>query len=263
MLIRNIGNHVRKQDWFSVSVEIIVVVVGLFMAFQLDRWWEQRGDREQEQLYIQRLVNEVETDIEAISYAVELAEVRQGFAELLMRVGQDPVAADDKPVQFLAAVSQAAFTFTPSLVSHTFDDLRSTGNMDLIRSAEVKEALFGYYSFDEAQRQFISLNQKIEFRYFELSAGILDHEQYSLVQDNWFVVTPNDLPRLEKETVDQEAFRQAVERLRSRPETLSWLQRVHGLQRELILMNSIRLSRAEALLESLLQHSNGDTQTPR
>jgi len=27
--------------------EIIVVIVGLMLAFQLDRWWEQRGERAQ------------------------------------------------------------------------------------------------------------------------------------------------------------------------------------------------------------------------
>ena len=67
MLIRDLGDHVRKQNWFSVFVEIAVVVVGLFMAFQLDRWWEQRGDQKREQQYIQRLVTEIETDIEMIT----------------------------------------------------------------------------------------------------------------------------------------------------------------------------------------------------
>ena len=251
MLIRNIGEHFRKQDWFSVCVEIIVVIVGLFMAFQLDRWWEQRGDRQQEQAYIQRLVTEVETDIESITYAIKLAEVRQGFAELLMSVAKDPTAADEKPVQFLAAVAQAPFTFTPSLVSHTFDDLRATGNMGLIRNPGIKAALYRYYSFDEAQRQFISLNLMVEFRHFELTAGVLTDDQYRFIQDNWFVVTPNDLPRLDNESVDRDEYQRAVERLRNRPEALSWLQRVRGLQRELILMHGIRLSRAEALLETL------------
>ncbi len=260
MLIRNIGEHVRKQDWFSVSVEIIVVIVGLFMAFQLDRWWEQRGERQQERQYIQRLVTEVETDIKAITYAVNLAQVRQGFVELLMSVAADPAAADGKPVQFLAAVVQAPFTFTPSLVSHTFDDLRSTGNMALIHNSGIKTALFDYYGFDQGQRQFLSLNLMVEFRHFELTAGVLSDEQYRFVQDNWFVVTPDDLPRLEEESVDQEQFRQAVERLRNRSEAMSWLQNVRGLQRELILMNGIRLSRAEALLESLQQYQAKSSQ---
>ena len=35
MLIRNIGEHVRKQDWFPVSVEIVVVIVGFFKGLSI------------------------------------------------------------------------------------------------------------------------------------------------------------------------------------------------------------------------------------
>ena len=85
---------------------------------------------------------------------------------------------------------------------------------------------------------------------------MLTDDQFKFVQDNWFVVTRNDLPRLDNELVDQNEFRRAVERLRSRPEALAWLQKVRGLQHELILMNNIRLSRAGELLESLRQHQD-------
>jgi hypothetical protein len=251
MLIRNLGKSIRNQDWFAVLVEVLVVMVGLFIAFQLDRWWEQRGDRLQEQIYIQRLASEVQTDIETISYAINLAKIRKDFADLLMEAGHNPAAAMEKPVQFLAAVVQAPYTFTPSLVAHTFEDLRSTGNMSLIRSSEVKAALYDYYGFDEAQRQFIALQQMIEFGHFELTTGVLSNEQYLFVQDRWFVVTPETLHELESETVNREQVRQAVQRLQERPEALAWLQRVRGVQQELILMNEYRLRRAEALVETL------------
>lgn len=73
---------------------------------------------------------------------------------------------------FLAAVAQAAFTYTPSLTSHTFEDLRSTGGMGLIRSAEIKSALYDYYDFHDTQRQYMQLTMMIEFRYFELIAWL-------------------------------------------------------------------------------------------
>lgn len=100
MLIQNMGKAIREQNWFAVAVEILVVIVGLFMAFQLDRWWEQRGDDLQEQMYIQRLVTEVEADIESITYAINLAQVRQNFTDLLIETGRDPQVAMQKPVDF-------------------------------------------------------------------------------------------------------------------------------------------------------------------
>ena len=48
MIIKRMARFIRQHDWSAVIVEIIVVIVGLMLAFQLDRWWEQRGERAQE-----------------------------------------------------------------------------------------------------------------------------------------------------------------------------------------------------------------------
>jgi len=255
MILRRIARYSRDHDWFAVLIEILVVIVGLMLAFQLDRWWEQRGEQVQEQAYIDRLIADVETDIELIGFGIELAEVRQGFAELLMEVSGNPAAASAEPVRFLAAVAQAPFTYTPSLTTHTFEDLRSTGNMRLLRSDELRDALYDYYGFNEGQKQFLPLNIMIEFRHFELSAGVLSNVQYRFIQDNWFVVKGSDLDELEERPIDPGEVMAAVERFRANPELLAWVSRVRGLQRELLLMHRMRLNRAQELLEILQAYS--------
>ncbi|HYJ53819.1 MAG TPA: hypothetical protein VEW04_11680 [Allosphingosinicella sp.] len=50
--------RVRKADWLAVAGELAIVVVGILIAFQLDRWaehWRQSNDR---RLYLQRLAEE-------------------------------------------------------------------------------------------------------------------------------------------------------------------------------------------------------------
>ena len=37
MNIRRMARFIREHDWFAVFVEILVVIVGLMLAFQLDR----------------------------------------------------------------------------------------------------------------------------------------------------------------------------------------------------------------------------------
>ena len=131
-----------------------MVMVGLVAAFQVDRWWAARGGRLDEQNYIFRLISDIEEDIPKLEYAISLAEDRLGFGVFLAEVDADPSVALDKPTDFLAAIIQAAYTYTPSLASHTFEDLRSTGNLKLIRDQDVKQALVRYYSHDQSQRQF-------------------------------------------------------------------------------------------------------------
>jgi hypothetical protein len=111
---------------------------------------------------------------------------------------------------FLVAASQAAFTYTPSLTSHTFEDLRSTGNMGLIRSAEVKRALYDYYGFHHGQQQFMQLNMMIEYRYFVLAAEVLSHEQNRWLQENWFVVNRENLEEVLESAVDLEETKAAA-----------------------------------------------------
>ena len=71
-----------------------MVIIGLMLAFQVDRWWEERGDRTKEQEYITRLITEIKEDIDLISYSIDLAEVRQGFGYLLLEVVNDPTVAE-------------------------------------------------------------------------------------------------------------------------------------------------------------------------
>ena len=196
-----------------------------------------------------------EEGIELIRYAIELAELRQGFGGLLIEVATDPNIAGQQPGMFLAAVAQAAFTYTPSLTSHTFEDLRSTDSMGLIRSAEIKSALYDYYGFHDTQRQYMQLTMMIEFRYFELAANVLSSKQYQWVQDNWFVVKPDDLEEVRQSQPNPEGINATIERFTNNPELIAWLPRTRGLQREQILMHGSRISRAEKLLESLRSYS--------
>ena len=105
MILHSIAKSISKQDWSVVFIELLVVIIGLVLAFQIGRWWEERDDRAHEQEYITRLITEVEDDMGQINHAIELAEVRQGFGDLLIEVMADPVVAEQQPAMFLAAVA--------------------------------------------------------------------------------------------------------------------------------------------------------------
>ena len=215
MIIRRMAHFIRAHDWSSVVIEIIVVIVGLLLAFQLDEWVELRGERVQEAEYIERLIEDFEDDIPAIQFAIELADMRLRLADLLMDVSNDPTAATARPIEFLGAVSQAAFTYTPSLTSHTFEDLRSTGNMRLLLNQEIKDGLYDYYGYDENQLQYRPLQFSVEHRHFELAAGVLSHEQEVFMQDNYRLFNPDKIGEIESVQPDLAKVTAAAERLRA------------------------------------------------
>ena len=38
MILRRITEAFRKQDWFTVAVETLIVVLGVFLGIQLGNW---------------------------------------------------------------------------------------------------------------------------------------------------------------------------------------------------------------------------------
>ena len=245
----------REHDWFAVFIEISVVVVGLMLAFQLDRWWEARGERAQESEYIARLIDDIESDVPKIQYAIDLATMRKNMADLLMEVTVDPEAATRNPVFFVAAVQQSAFTYSPNLAAHTFEDMRSTGNLRLLRDPQIKKALYSYYDFDRSQNQYRPLQFISESRHFELAAGVLSYEQSLLVQDTWYVVGPGDLADIANSRLDDVEIQKATERFRSRKDLIAWLPEMRHLQIEQIYTNEGRLKNALDVLDILKRYA--------
>jgi hypothetical protein len=250
-MLRRIAQFVRRHDWFAVGIEILVVMIGLLLAFQLDRWRDSRAEREEERVYIVRLIADLETDIPLIQDAIALQQMRLELTDFLIEVALEPEAALAVPTLFMGAVSQAAYTYTPQLTSHTFENLRSTGDLKLIRNEGLKDALFDYYGFDASQRQYRPLQFDTEHRHFQLGAGILSLEQERYIQQHWLFFRPGEMEGPRNDHPEVSGVLEAAMRLQNRPEFIAWLPYVRQMQLEQIEVHTMRLERAGAVLQAL------------
>jgi hypothetical protein len=251
MLMPRMIESVKTQNWSALLGELAIVVLGIFIALQVDSWWQGQEDLQQEQVYIDRLIDDFEKDSSALAGSVELARMRQGFADLLMEVADNPSAARKRPAEFLAAIDLAAYTYTPAVNSHTFEELRSTGNLGLLRNAELKSALFSYYQYDETSRQWIELFLKSEFEHFRLSSGVLANDLHIWAQDNVQSIRPNDpsVPNVPQYLMP--AVMAAAQLLGEKTEFVAFLPRSRRVQLDLIDMNGSRHEIAEEILTIL------------
>jgi len=44
MILNRIANAIRKQDWFTVLLEFVIVVFGIFVGLQATEWEQERQD---------------------------------------------------------------------------------------------------------------------------------------------------------------------------------------------------------------------------
>ena len=60
MILRRISSAIRRQDWFTVLIEIGIVVIGLLIGLQINNWNEARADRAKEDAFLERMAVDVD-----------------------------------------------------------------------------------------------------------------------------------------------------------------------------------------------------------
>ena len=63
MILQRLATAIRKQDWFTVAIETLIVVLGVFLGLQLGNWNEARADRVAYQEALVRFETEVDRNI--------------------------------------------------------------------------------------------------------------------------------------------------------------------------------------------------------
>ena len=71
MILRRISTAIRRQDWFTVLIEIGIVVIGLLSGLKINNWNEARADRAKEAAFLERLAVDVDRAREQLGGFVE------------------------------------------------------------------------------------------------------------------------------------------------------------------------------------------------
>ena len=144
MLLSRFVGALRKQDWLTVCLEILIVVVGIFLGLQANDWAAERQNRRVEQAALERLL--LETQTAAVSLENELAfrSHMNGLRRNAIQFVDStmPVPGNELPLK-IGINTLAQFPLvTP--VSVVYEELKSSGQFQLIRSHELRHqvALF-------------------------------------------------------------------------------------------------------------------------
>ena len=145
MILRPLAEAIRDQSWFTVAIEVLIVVVGIIIGLQVDGWNETRKDRIIERRYLERLSEELVQDIDEMQYGVELANTRRAMGELLLRSLEDPSVARANPTKFITAIEQAGYTFLPAINDSTFEEIQFAGHLGLIQNEHLRRSIAAYW----------------------------------------------------------------------------------------------------------------------
>ena len=58
MILNRFKDNMLNQNWIGLTLNVLVIVIGIFLGFQLDNWNESRKDNALEKGYLERFDSE-------------------------------------------------------------------------------------------------------------------------------------------------------------------------------------------------------------
>jgi len=171
-MFERLKKNTPDLSYRTFGVEIFIVILGILIAFQIDRWAEHRRDREQEQDYLVRLKEELQIEIQSMDAASRRANSRLSAVLLLEEVCANPSVALDRPSAVAEAVEKVTWRSFPQINAFVYSELQSTGNLALIRSDSLRRDLANHYS-SIRQIELVGIDLNFQQQFDLLTAGIL------------------------------------------------------------------------------------------
>ncbi|MBK8515345.1 MAG: hypothetical protein IPL55_03370 [Saprospiraceae bacterium] len=176
---KGIGNSATSTNKYLKYAfgEIVLVVIGILIALQINNWNENRKERIQEKIYLKRFEVELNTDNENILNSISVNKSRILRAKFLLRAIENPQLAEDSSSYLIKSIEHAGYTFMPIISDNAFEELKSSGNLSLISNEDLRVALQKYYSWTSKIGQWNFLQQDVQLNYTNIKQGILTASQ--------------------------------------------------------------------------------------
>lgn len=160
---RNIRHQLLRENRTSRYLlyaigEIVLVVIGILIALQINNWNENRKLRQKEQTVLKQLKQEFEANLHQLNGKIEIRNtVIKNGQKILDYIDNPNEVAEDSLIIKIAGISN------PSSFDPIQNDLVSSGNIDIIQNQELTQLLTNWTS-DVIQLQEV---EQMYFRYFE------------------------------------------------------------------------------------------------
>ncbi len=160
MILRRFVTAFRRQDWFTVFVETMIVVFGVFIGLQVNNLNEARQNNDLAESYIDRLYSDIELERAMWGKAIDYFGTAREYGAAAMAGYSKP--AEELDEQWLIALYQASQVWFAAPNRSTFDELQSTGRIVNIRDEDLRTSISNHYQ--RVTQTGITLVQSSQYR---------------------------------------------------------------------------------------------------
>jgi len=152
-------NKTGKYLKYAIG-EILLVVIGILIALQINNWNDNRLSEKSESQYYLRLLEDVKEEKVILQAALNYSTQVIGHAREAISVYENSPDANPNPVDNLISMYQASQIIDPNSAESTYKELIATGQINLIQNDSLKTALMRYYEVNWTESAMFKLENK-------------------------------------------------------------------------------------------------------
>lgn len=154
MILGRILTNFRNQNWASMTLEMLVLIVGVFAGLQADEWNAERENRNEERIYLQKIRVDVGASQDLLErYSTRVDHRTESLKILAVMEKSEALTIED----FNNAFSRGLYDlhFLPVQMT-AYEDLKERGNIGLLTNDILRNKIADLYTdissvrFDEA-----------------------------------------------------------------------------------------------------------------
>lgn len=149
MILRRLSGHLKQQNWTAIGIELLILVLGVFIGLQAQDWATARAEQHRADVLLQQLRGDLDSERAIVKMYLDYQQVTATYARVAIKGLESPGSVD--PQTWVASAYQASQYMTAQSSRSTFDEMKSTGAIDLVRNARLRALLISYYSYDWTQ----------------------------------------------------------------------------------------------------------------
>jgi hypothetical protein len=135
-LVADKPSTTRTANYLKYAIgEIILVMIGILLALQVNNWNESRKQQQLVSIYINKIINDLETDIKNIDSLMIVGQRNVKIIENYFGYFENQENTNIQPLIDSCSIIIGKFVkkyrYTPN--NHTFKDMQASGNSTLLK----------------------------------------------------------------------------------------------------------------------------------
>ena len=145
MILNRVATALKKQDWTTVFIEFVLIIVGVLIALEVDRYNEQQLERAEEVRLLESVLKDVEQDQIDFVQLNEILDDIRGFTQVAIKILSTKGCIDNCWSNLVALFHSTQWIN----VSTNITAYREISQQGLPKNQELKRMMREYYDMND------------------------------------------------------------------------------------------------------------------